>query len=302
MPTAATLKIDASVGACSATATAVGRLATHALVCEMELTPKPGLVDRANSGAHSDMDLNTFRTSVAAISPWFPGFFEMGYNACSVAAPDFLRHIRSPGIACERAMFAATRSVNTHKGSVFSFGLLCAAAGRVHGRGERLDAEGVCAEVTRMCRGMVARELRTTMSPTTAGESLYVRHGLTGARGEAQSGFATARAHGVQPYLQARADGMDDEAALFEALLHLMANNLDTNLVSRGGIEGLFLVQTEARRLLSEPQPVKQVRVRQLAELDLLLTQHNLSPGGSADLLAVSWFLANLSDLDVTTK
>ena len=95
---------------------------------------------------------------------------------------------------------------------------------------------------------------------------------------------------------------MDDEAALFEALLHLMANNLDTNLVSRGGIEGLFLVQTEARRLLSEPQPVKQVRVRQLAELDLLLTQHNLSPGGSADLLAVSWFLANLSDLDVTTK
>jgi triphosphoribosyl-dephospho-CoA synthase len=172
----------------------------------------------------------------------------------------------------------------------------------VYGRGQALDCEGVCAEVADICQHLVERELNATTATSTAGERLYGMHGLTGARGEAQSGFATARAHGVQPYLQARADGMDDEAALFEALLHLMANNLDTNLVSRGGIEGLFLVQTEARRLLSEPQPVKQVRVRQLAELDLLLTQHNLSPGGSADLLAVSWFLANLSDLDVTTK
>jgi triphosphoribosyl-dephospho-CoA synthase len=274
---------------------AIGRLAALALVRELELTPKPGLVDRANCGAHRDMDLRTFRASIAAIAPWFPFFFQRGVEACAEAADVFLRHIRGDGLACERAMFAATGGVNTHKGSLFTFGLLCAAAGRLHGRGELLDTDTVCAEVASLCDGLVQRDFVEPKTAHTAGERLYWLHGLTGARGEAQSGFATARTHGVANYLRARGHAANEEQALFEALLHLMAHNRDTNLVARGGLAGLDFVQAHAKQLLTGPMPPMHVRKAQLAALDQALIARNLSPGGSADLLAVSWFLANLA-------
>jgi triphosphoribosyl-dephospho-CoA synthase len=273
---------------------AIGRLAALALVRELELTPKPGLVDRANSGSHRDMDCRTFQASIEAVAPWFPLFFQRGVEACEQAPAVFLRHLRVDGVDCERAMFNATAGVNTHKGSVFSFGLLCAAAGRLHGRGEVIDRDAVCTEVAQLCDGLVQKELVDPAAARTVGEQLYWTHGLTGARGEAQNGFITARTHGVAPYLLARANAATDEQALFEALLHLMANNQDTNLVSRGGLEGLDFVQAEARRLLASPVPLLRHRKAQLATLDQALIARNLSPGGSADLLAVSWFLANL--------
>ncbi len=111
---------------------------------------------------------------------------------------------------------------------------------------------------------------------------------------EAQSGFATARRHGLRAYVHARSKGMDDERALLEALLNLLAHNQDTNLVARGGLPGLLLVQWHAKYLLAGPCPSTEVRKNQLLAFDQLLISQHLSPGGSADLLAVSWFLAQL--------
>lgn len=297
MPFSAVVTREAPRSA-DAVAQEVGRLASLALLREMELTPKPGLVDQANSGAHRDMDLATFRASLAAISPWFPLFFHQGVDGWEMAARDFLPQIRRSGLDCERAMLGATGGVNTHKGSVFSLGLLCAAAGRLFARGDALEGDCVCAEVALMCADLVQRDLTAPTAAHSAGERLYWQYGLKGARGEAQSGFVTARVHGVAPYLRARANGMDDERALLEALLHLMAHNPDTNLVSRGGLAALALVQTEAMRLLARPCPATHVRKDQLAALDQLLIERHLSPGGSADLLAVSWFLVNLQNSD----
>jgi triphosphoribosyl-dephospho-CoA synthase len=295
MSFAATLAVESP--RCDAhLAQAVGQLACLALQREMELTPKPGLVDQANAGAHHDMDLATFRASLAAISPWFPVFFQQGVEGHQIDARAFLSQIRRSGLDCERTMLAATGGVNTHKGSVFSLGLLCAAAGRLLARGEALGCEAVCAEVARLCANLVQRELTLPSAAQSAGERLYWQHGLTGARGEAQSGFATARAHGVAPYLQARASGLDEESALLEALLYLMAHNPDTNLVARGGMSGLVWVQTQARRLLTQPAPTINIRKNQLVALDQELIARHLSPGGSADLLAVSWFLAKLDN------
>lgn len=275
----------------------VGRLASQALRLEMELTPKPGLVDRANAGAHHDMDLTTFRASLAAISPWFVVFFEQGAQGVALPARDFLPHLRRSGLDCERAMLAATGGVNTHKGSIFSLGLLCAAAGRLVARGDDLAHHAVCAEVALMCADLVQRELTVPAAAHSAGERLYWQYGLKGARGEAQSGFATARTHGMVPYLSARANGLDEERALLEALLHLMAHNPDTNLVSRGGLSALSLVQVQAMQLLARPCPSTPVRKAQLVAFDQLLIARHLSPGGSADLLAVSWFLASLDNI-----
>ncbi|MEE3662882.1 triphosphoribosyl-dephospho-CoA synthase CitG [Brenneria sp. g21c3] len=257
-------------------------LAEAALREEVWLTPKPGLVDSVNNGAHDDMDLPLFLRSIEAITPWLRQFVLLGRRDAAYPASAMLMRIRPAGLACEQAMFTATAGVNTHKGGIFSFGLLCVAAGRLAGRQRPLTAGALCAEVAAMCHGLVERELQRCRRASTAGERLFQAHGLTGARGEAQSGFLTLRRH-VLPHWFKQAD---PERRKLEALLRLMAYNPDTNLVSRGGLGGLHYVQRYARRLLE-----KDWRKEDLQEMDQALTSRHLSPGGSADLLAVATVL-----------
>ncbi|MGK3142480.1 triphosphoribosyl-dephospho-CoA synthase CitG [Pantoea sp. C2G6] len=251
----------------------VAGLAEEALWLELALTPKPGLVDRLNNGSHRDMDHAMFARSIIAIAPWFPRFTELGYEHADKPAEQQLRLIRPMGIACEQAMYAATGGVNTHKGGIFALGLLCFAAGRV----SYPNARRLCTEVSRLCQGLVARELASGSGLATAGERQYQQFGLTGARGEAESGFAT-----VRQVLACWQGG-----TLHELLLHLLAVNQDTNLVARGGMEGLRYVQGYARQLLAQGWDRQA-----LSEMDQALIARNLSPGGSADLLSVGWVLA----------
>ncbi|EOI5728278.1 triphosphoribosyl-dephospho-CoA synthase CitG [Cronobacter malonaticus] len=263
----------------------VPSLAVAALYAELNLTPKPGLVDRANSGAHQDMDHALFVASIRAIAPWLRVFYQQGAQDAGLAESEMLRRLRPAGLACEQAMFSATGGVNTHKGGIFSLGLLCAAAGRLAAQGEPLTPIALCMTVSAMTRGMVARELAHGRRAATAGERLYRQFGLTGARGEVESGFATVRRH-VLPFWQC-AQG---ERGLQQALLRLMAVNPDTNLASRGGLEGLRYVQAYASGLLARGWDDEA-----LWAMDRALIARNLSPGGSADLLAVSWLLAALA-------
>ncbi|AWB09192.1 triphosphoribosyl-dephospho-CoA synthase CitG (plasmid) [Azospirillum humicireducens] len=269
----------------------LARLAHRSLLREVLLTPKPGLVDRRNCGAHRDMDLSSFLASARAIAPWFRLFFERGLEGCAMPAGLFLAGIRGDGMACERAMLRATGGVNTHKGSIFAFGLLCAAAGRLAGRGAPVTREPLCGEVAAVCAGVV-EELRRPGEAGTAGEHLFRRHGLTGARGEAASGFATVRSHALPVFERLRPAG--PRLALHGALLELLAVNPDTNVVSRGGLAGLDFLQGEAMRLRRAGGVTAPDYLRRLAALDDEAIRRNLSPGGSADLLAVTWFLAHL--------
>lgn len=270
----------------------VGALAHEALLREVELTPKPGLVDRRNSGSHRDMDLHTFRRSATAIAEWFPVFFRRGHADSAVPARRFLPLLRPEGMACERAMFQATDGVNTHKGGVFSMGLLCAAAGRLHGRAEALTRDALCSEVAQICSDLVAQELKGRSEASTAGEHLFLKHGLTGARGEVASGFATVREQSLPVFEQTHRQHGCEELALHAALLQLLAHNQDTNVVSRGGMTGLEFVQTQARSLLQDGGVSQPDYLLRMAALDDALIARNLSPGGSADLLAVTWFLS----------
>lgn len=273
---------------------ALGRLSYRAMMEEVLLTPKPGLVDRRNSGSHRDMDSHSFARSARAVADGLPEFVYLGYVQGEVPAAQALSSLREPGMVCERAMYRATGGVNTHKGAVFAFGLLCAAAGRLLARGAAMEASTLCREVADVCRGMVMRELASVKEARTAGERFYLSYGFTGARGEAESGFATALNYGLPAYRESLHKGWSGERSLHQALLTLMANNDDTNLVSRGGVEGLRFARREAAALLNDggmAHPQAEVR---LAALDDAFIAKNLSPGGSADLLAVTWFLAHL--------
>ncbi|WP_368909054.1 triphosphoribosyl-dephospho-CoA synthase, partial [Serratia marcescens] len=149
------------------------RAAFRALLVEVNLTPKPGLVDRHNTGAHRDMDLGHFYRSARAIGVWLPRFIQRGREDAALPAEQQLARLRPLGLACENQMFRATGGINTHKGSVFSLGLLCTAFGRLQQQGRAIGAEALCAEVAAMCRGLVERELRRNNAGQTAGQRLF---------------------------------------------------------------------------------------------------------------------------------
>ncbi len=236
-------------------------IAVNALITEVELTPKPGLVDKNNSGAHRDMDLPLFYRSAEALRPWFSAAVKLGITTSDCA--DALRRV---GIDAEAAMLAATGGVNTHKGVIYSFGLLlCALGQRLSGGGDVFDAVSVLAKG---CH-------RDAPPVGTHGSAVKAKYGAGGARQEAMAGFPTAR-YGYDLY---RTSG-----DLFTVFLSLLARCDDTNLLHRGGEAGLFYVKSEAKRILSAD---KACRDAMLFALDAALIAKNLSPGGSADLLAL---------------
>ncbi|CAK9886638.1 MAG: 2-(5''-triphosphoribosyl)-3'-dephosphocoenzyme-A synthase [Candidatus Erwinia impunctatus] len=276
----------------SSNITRAGTLATLALYNEVALTPKPGLVDRSNPGAHRDMDFHTFIDSINAISPWFDEFYHSGYRHRKHSLCTLLRTIRPAGIACEQSMLSATQGVNTHKGAIFSLGLICAVIGYLEGRQLPLTARSICHSVAEACHGLL-NELTTAGTPDTAGKRLYRQYGFTGACGEAASGFATVWQYSLPAYQHCKASGCDEQTALLQALMLLMAYNNDTNIVARGGLDGLQFVQQRARAILQSPDKLVAEDLSLLIDFNQQLTEKYLSPGGSADLLAVTWFLTH---------
>ena len=270
-------------------------LALKALIREICLSPKPGLVDMNNNGAHQDMNFQTFIKSISAISSWFENFYQYGKSNANMSTSDFLVNIRPIGLECEKAMFDATNQVNTHKGGIFAFGLLLSTIGKLTQLKLPVTAPIICNEVANICQGMVENELSHNNHHNSVGERLFKQHNLTGARGEAESGYKTVNQISLPVYQKMLNSGYSEESALLQAMLYLLAYNQDTNLVSRGGLEGLNFVHKEARDLINQGGIMQQNGREKMLRLDDELIKRNLSPGGSADLIAVTWFLANYS-------
>jgi triphosphoribosyl-dephospho-CoA synthase len=269
-------------------------LAHQAMLIEVYTTPKPGLVDRANNGSHRDMSVETFERSADAIAPWLALFTQTGVESANLPANQLLPMLRPHGKQCERDMLLATAGVNTHKGMLFSLSLLCGAVGHLWQQGKILNQQTVCQQVARVTEGLVQRELATNAQPKTAGERFFHQHGLTGVRGEVESGFQTVREHSLPIYRKALSHSADRNSALLEVMLSLLEHNNDTNLVSRGGIDGLHFVQAHASAISQTTDFLSVERMQALQAFDHELIARNLSPGGSADLLAITWLLHQL--------
>ena len=109
----------------------ISALVAQALLDEVCTTPKPGLVDRANNGSHRDMDIFTFTASAAALTPYWGRCFQTGRETAALPPAETFSLLKRAGQGAERAMFAATGGVNTHKGAIFTLGLICGAVGRL---------------------------------------------------------------------------------------------------------------------------------------------------------------------------
>ncbi|MGL4380533.1 MAG: triphosphoribosyl-dephospho-CoA synthase CitG [Vibrio sp.] len=274
----------------------VGHLAYHAMMLEVHLTPKPGLVDTVNSGAHRDMDLNTFIASAEAIAPYLQAFVSAGWRCAASPAAQLMTVLRPIGIEAEQAMLNATQGVNTHKGMIFILGLICGSVGWLKANQLKIDALLIGDTIGQACQFLVIDELKVKHDAEceTAGERIYRQYGLTGARGEAASGLAMVTQHALPAYQTCLTQGASTEQALWHTLLVLMANNNDSNLAARGGLAGLHFVQAQAQQLLTQGGFLYQEIEQALTSLDHILIEKHLSPGGSADLLAATWLIHEL--------
>ncbi len=278
----------------NAAADRIAGLAVKSLLYEVCVTPKPGLVDRANAGAHRDMDIFTFVDSATALTPYFKACALKGVRSAGLTPAQLFASLRYVGQCAEADMFAATRGVNTHKGAIYSAGILCAAAGRLWAAGG-MTPEQLCALCAEMTGPETADELKKIQESgaETTGERLWTQYGIAGIRGEVASGFLSVRGISLPVFQALLAEGysLNDAGAI--ALLYLMANATDTNVISRAGIARQKTLQASLLALLEEtPRPKPSV----LKALDADFIAENISPGGCADLLAVTFMLHFLCD------
>lgn len=271
----------------------IGVWAVQSLLDEVCTTPKPGLVDRRNNGSHRDMDLFTFVASASALAPYFHRCARIGQETAGETPEATFRLLRAAGLQAEQDMYAATNGVNTHKGAVFTMGLLCGAAGRLWEPEAGWDAERLLCEVS----AMTARPLRQDFDSggtDTVGRRLYAQNGIRGIRGEAAQGLPSVGKLGLPIYRGLKKQGLSSERAGAITLLHLVGQVEDTNMVSRGGLEGAKEAKAQVLALLAENACPS---TGQIETLDDWFIQRNLSPGGCADLLAAVYFVDRLSSV-----
>ena len=264
----------------------IGVLAAECLIKEVETTPKPGLVDLRNNGSHTDMDVSTFRKSANALRPYFTECVKIGIESRDKTASATFDELRSAGLRAERTMYEATGGVNTHKGVIYSMGVLLGAVGRLWtAECPIADREKLLEEAAKLVRESVVSDL-SLANGTTAGERLYLECGLKGIRGEVASGFSSVTKYALPVYEAEIKKGASENDAGVRALISLISALDDTNTYHRGGAEGSRFAKEYAKSLLSREYSIGEVE-----KMDDEFIARHLSPGGAADLLAITYLL-----------
>ena len=265
------------------------------------MTPKPGLVDRHNAGAHRDMDVFTFIDSACALRPYFETCARIGLAHRGKDARACFDALRVPGLLAEDAMRRATGGVNTHKGAIFSLGIACASLGM--GYGAPLRVHETLARCGEMTGAQMRRELEAAKAgqARTFGEAIYQKAGVGGVRAEAASGFASVREIALPRLNAGLKAGLSLNDAALCTLTALMADTQDTNAVRRGGEAGAAAMRETARALDGEiaaaleagemKQKIGQFKEK-LTDWDGQMSAAGISPGGCADLLAMALLMA----------
>ncbi len=299
----------------------IGKQAKQALVEEALTTPKPGLVDAFSNGAHKDMDLHMFLCSAKALEPYFVRMAQLGMKYREVPKRLFSM-IRQVGLEAENAMYEATGGVNTHKGAVFTMGILSAAAGACAAAEGRIAIDSWIVMEQAMVREILLEELEEMQSGTadeavienvqdkahkkahekTHGEQNLVRYGSLGVRGEAALGYPSVMELALPVLKAGRAAGHEWNLVKLQALFTLMSQVEDGNVLSRAGEEGLKEVQRIAGEFLDDGGAYQPDAVERLEKLDLAFIRKHYSNGGCADLLAAAIFMEAVEEKQICWK
>ena len=253
----------------------LGHLACHALQMELDTTPKPGLVDRNDNGAHHDMDYATMQRGIEALLPFFDELAETG-NASTLPSA---AQIQSIGMRGEQLMLTTTQGVNTHKGALFALGLMCVAAAHT------LHQHGAIA-CHQLQQDVMALSSSLKESVDTHGGRAVNRHQVAGALAMAQGGYQQLFSDWLPFYRTMTGDAWQ----CHKTLLRIMSMLDDTNVIHRVGYDRAQRVKEEAQSMLNDFDAAG------LEEMNRRYIAENISPGGAADMLSLTIFVDALTD------
>lgn len=271
----------------------IGHLASMALQAELDTTPKPGLVDRNDNGAHRDMDHALMQRSIQALHPYFVRLAQLGFTDKQPCHDEIV----NIGIEAEREMFKATGGVNTHKGALFSIGLAAVAlAGEAFCRITQAEGCGTMAyndvnskQIQSLSNSIASLARLFPDTNGTHGSKAKANNILKGALDNAREGYTQLFKAWLPFYIDRIAEG--DNYALHKTLLRIMCDLDDTNIVYRTSIETMQEVKTEARQMLDTSRNIVNFEVA-LQAMNTDYIHRNISPGGSADMLSLVVFLS----------
>lgn len=262
----------------------IGHLAVRGLYAELVLYPKPGLVSLVDCGSHQDMTAATFLRSLFSLRHYFIRITEAGMIHAPFSA---LKHL---GIAAEVRMLAATGGVNTHRGAIFSLGMLCAAIGHCRAHCISLSARAIRTALLTQWGNALAGHMQSTAINSSLSHGLQVaaRHAASGAREEAALGLPSVFEVALPALEQALEEGRSAVCAQIDAFFALMAHVSDTNVYHRGGVAGAAMVRNLAQQFLTLGGTAHPEWKRHALDCHLAFVRRRLSPGGAADLLAAT--------------
>ncbi|WP_308267984.1 [citrate (pro-3S)-lyase] ligase [Prevotella sp.] len=271
----------------------IGHLASMALQAELDTTPKPGLVDRNDNGAHRDMDYALMQRSIQALHPYFVRLVQLGFNGKQPCHDEIV----NIGIEAEREMFKVTGGVNTHKGALFSIGLAAVAlAGEAFCRITQAEGCGTMAyndvnskQIQSLSNSIASLARLFPDTNGTHGSKAKANNILKGALDNAREGYTQLFNAWLPFYIDRIAEG--DNYALHKTLLRIMCDLDDTNIVYRTSMETMQEVKTEARQMLDTSRNIVNFEAA-LQAMNTDYIHRNISPGGSADMLSLVVFLS----------
>lgn len=286
----------------------IGAQMKEALISEVNTTLKPGLVDRCHNGSHKDMNRELFLKSANSLTSYFCECVHLGLEAgCkSALLSDVFSALRPLGLTAEQTMYQTTNGVNTHKGAIFSGGILCCAIGYYVAKrpypsfvlckndSDFLEFLSDLSEIVQQMLIHLLDDLnnieKKSPASLTHGEILYQKYGVTGIRGEATNGFPALIHLGLPLYKKLLQQGFDPNDAGCILLLHYIAYTQDSNLITRSDYQTAQTIRTQLADFLEHSSYQKQLET--IPVIDTAFVKANLSPGGSADLLALTYFLS----------
>lgn len=272
--------------------------AVNALVAEVNLTPKPALVDQRGSGAHDDLTLDLMERSAHSLHPMFVAMAHAAFQhaTCSQALREAIGEIGRVG---EASMLYATNGVNTHRGAIWALGLMVTASALMS-----LDTKPVQAVELCQLAGIIA-QFEDRFIPQQAlshGQQVQKVFGINGAKAQAQQGFPTIVKFGLPELDKSRQTQGNETTARVDALLAMMTTLDDTCVLYRAGETGLARMQQGAQEVLDLGGYSTLAGQRAFNSLEQDLLRLRASPGGVADLLAATLFIDRVEQFYFNNK
>jgi triphosphoribosyl-dephospho-CoA synthase CitG len=269
----------------------ISELAVKSMLYEVSSFPSPGLVSPFGPGVHRDMDYFTFLKSISVM------FTPLAQSAQTGMDEEYsgiiMPRLRKIGINAEKRMYQATGGINTQKGQIFIHCILAAAAGQILRKNNPIEVPELFREVAAICEGLVEHDYENLhkKEKLTRGETLYLNYGITGIRGEAESGLPSVRKCGLPTLYEAKRAELSENDCAVHTLIAIMSCCDDTNIAGKFSPDTLASVKKRAGRVMDAGGMLSKEGRSLVNELDREFCEEGLSPGGAADLLAATFFV-----------